>query len=308
MTTTTTQTSPTVEALRDEVLQAERERRGDPTLERTPQGYIAPADVAQRAREGQTAAELALAEISDRKAKVMGPFLTSPQPAPEPTPRAAKLSEDGFLDHWRFREGVTGVIGYFNGEVRYLVHHRQGGNCLKGYEGEVRSMEYAQQEYELQVELDKRKRAGDEDARRSSWFCTRCLVQYRTATEAVSQMRATVEDGVNRVLESNREEPQPRHGEPCPTCQVELPLTGQCPTCSDAPAVSVTQPSLVDQVKAYAAEPEHYNAGWDLVVEAMTDDEIATELGKVTTLKSAIRKLRPLVETKKEQFDAVTNA
>jgi hypothetical protein len=53
-----------------------------------------------------------------------------------------------------------------------------------------------------------------------------------------------------------------------------------------------TQPAtavLVAAVRAYAVK--HYTEdGWDYIVEVYTDDEIAAELGSITTARAAIRK------------------
>jgi hypothetical protein len=54
---------------------------------------------------------------------------------------------------------------------------------------------------------------------------------------------------------------------------------------------------LVEQVKEYIAKPEHYNAGWDVILECYTDHDIKDEIQGATTLRGAIRKLKPLVDS-----------
>jgi hypothetical protein len=45
---------------------------------------------------------------------------------------------------------------------------------------------------------------------------------------------------------------------------------------------------LVDAVRDYAVD--HYEqAGWDIVVECYTDEELAAEIGRARTVKGAIR-------------------
>jgi len=52
---------------------------------------------------------------------------------------------------------------------------------------------------------------------------------------------------------------------------------------------------LVAWVKAYALE--HYeDGGWDVVVEAYEDAEIADVLGQVNTTKGALKKFAPLID------------
>lgn len=52
--------------------------------------------------------------------------------------------------------------------------------------------------------------------------------------------------------------------------------------------------SLVEGVKAHALA--HYNdGGWDVIVEAWTDDDIAKAIGGARTLRGALRKLSPTV-------------
>lgn len=51
---------------------------------------------------------------------------------------------------------------------------------------------------------------------------------------------------------------------------------------------------LLAQVKQYALD--HYtDGGWDVIVECFTDEELAEAIGGATTLKGALRKLRPPV-------------
>lgn len=55
-----------------------------------------------------------------------------------------------------------------------------------------------------------------------------------------------------------------------------------------------TTAELVERVRRYALD--HYNdGGWDVIVEAYTDDELAALLGKTTTLAGAFRKLQPII-------------
>lgn len=214
---------------------------------------------------------------------------------PVPLMRGGKLSEDGHLDHWMLRPGLISVIGYWT--AKYPVLHAGASRCLKGFDGETRTVQWAQEEYDRQV-------AGELSGReRTTWFCTRCVVTYRATAGAVaagtapSALRPTVEDGVNRVLESEKPEASElaRHGQPCPACHTELPLAGPCGVCCDEAPATVIEPALLDQVKAYAAEPAHYEAGWDVFLEAYTDEEILAILGRTATFKGAIKKLKACV-------------
>lgn len=52
-------------------------------------------------------------------------------------------------------------------------------------------------------------------------------------------------------------------------------------------------PTLVDTIKAYATE--HYNdagAAWDVVIETMTDAQIAEIIGKAQTTTGGVRRMR----------------
>jgi hypothetical protein len=57
-------------------------------------------------------------------------------------------------------------------------------------------------------------------------------------------------------------------------------------------------PSLLGQVKAHALA-NYDRDGWDVVVEAMTDDEIVAVIGRTTSLRTAITRLgnhvRPVI-------------
>jgi len=49
--------------------------------------------------------------------------------------------------------------------------------------------------------------------------------------------------------------------------------------------------ALVEAVKAHALD--HYDeGGWDYVVECFSDDEIAEDIGKATTVNGAIKKVK----------------
>ena len=65
---------------------------------------------------------------------------------------------------------------------------------------------------------------------------------------------------------------------------------------------------LVQAVKAYAHD--HYNdGGWDVIVECWTDDEIAEQIGRTTSLAGALKKFAWLVDVWADrQADAVNSA
>jgi hypothetical protein len=52
--------------------------------------------------------------------------------------------------------------------------------------------------------------------------------------------------------------------------------------------------TLIEGVKSYARE--HYEEGWDIVIECWRDGEISREVGNSTTVEGAIKRLRPLIE------------
>lgn len=56
----------------------------------------------------------------------------------------------------------------------------------------------------------------------------------------------------------------------------------------------MTRDELVEAVKDHATE--HYNdGGWDMLVEAYEDDQIAEVIGGARTVKGALAKFKPLV-------------
>lgn len=57
---------------------------------------------------------------------------------------------------------------------------------------------------------------------------------------------------------------------------------------------------LLAEVKAYAME--HYEQGWDVFVEAYTDDELNEAIGKATTLRGALYKLRFIAEIRNDRM------
>lgn len=62
---------------------------------------------------------------------------------------------------------------------------------------------------------------------------------------------------------------------------------------------------LVKRVKEYANESDHYSNGWDVIVETFTDREIEDEIKGATTLKGAVRKLKPLVQGRSDMRSEV---
>ena len=91
--------------------------------------------------------------------------------------------------------------------------------------------------------------------------------------------------------------------------------TGKDSGSTVAPVVTLTVPaappspsSVVEAVKAYAVE--HYtDGGWDVIVETMSDEDIAREIGGARTLNGAVKKLRPLVSLHADrQADARNSA
>lgn len=71
----------------------------------------------------------------------------------------------------------------------------------------------------------------------------------------------------------------------------------QGPTAADdttqVPEMTDRTAALVTAVKAHAAD--NYEAGWDVVVETMTDEDIAERIGAARTPKGAIAKVAELV-------------
>lgn len=62
---------------------------------------------------------------------------------------------------------------------------------------------------------------------------------------------------------------------------------------------------LVAFIKTHALT--HYNAGWDIVVEAMDDDEIAKTLGNASSQKAALAAFADVVDVHTEQRDMHRN-
>ena len=57
---------------------------------------------------------------------------------------------------------------------------------------------------------------------------------------------------------------------------------------------------LLAQVKAYALE--HYEEGFDVFVEAYTDQELSEAIGKANTLRGALYKLRPITQVRADRM------
>jgi hypothetical protein len=66
-----------------------------------------------------------------------------------------------------------------------------------------------------------------------------------------------------------------------------------------AKTTEIDTAALVAAVKAHAQE--HYQAGWDVVVETMTDEDIAERIGKARTAKGAIAKVAEMVEVQTDR-------
>lgn len=56
--------------------------------------------------------------------------------------------------------------------------------------------------------------------------------------------------------------------------------------------------ALIAEVRAYALE--HYNEGWDVLIECWENADIAREIGRARTLKGAIKKIKPGIELREE--------
>lgn len=67
--------------------------------------------------------------------------------------------------------------------------------------------------------------------------------------------------------------------------------------------MKATMNEMVAAVKAHALE--RYENGWDIVVEAMTDEEIADRIKRCTTTKGAIKKLATEVQIHSERRQEV---
>ncbi len=67
--------------------------------------------------------------------------------------------------------------------------------------------------------------------------------------------------------------------------------------------MKATMNEMVAAVKAHAIE--RYEKGWDIVVEAMTDEEIADRIKWCTTTKGAIKKLASDVRLHNERRQEV---
>jgi hypothetical protein len=192
--------------------------------------------------------------------------------------------------------------------------HRAVGGCLKHYAGETKPESWV-----VEVFLANEKLARD-GGERTVWFCERCVVTVARAKVPAARkapaekletaIKAAAKDvKVTEVAEAPKVEVGYEvHGEPCPTCHVEMPISGVCPTCTDGHVAKVTEPALLDQIRRYASQEENYTKGWDVIVEAYTDVELLDALGKTTSFKGAIKKLRPIVDTKREQLDEIRNA
>lgn len=66
--------------------------------------------------------------------------------------------------------------------------------------------------------------------------------------------------------------------------------------------------ALIAAVKRYATD--HYtDGGWDVIVECFTDEELDVAIGKATTLRGALYKLRaPVSVWADRQADAMNSA
>lgn len=65
---------------------------------------------------------------------------------------------------------------------------------------------------------------------------------------------------------------------------------------------------LVQAVKTHA-EAHYEEGGWDVVVECMTDEDIANQIGKASTVKGALAKFSgPVAVYQDRQADARNSA
>jgi len=74
-------------------------------------------------------------------------------------------------------------------------------------------------------------------------------------------------------------------------------------TSTAAAATDITTAELITAVRTHAIA--HYEDGWDIIVEATTDAELAKLIGVVRTAKAAIAKVAKFVALKAEQRAAI---
>jgi len=63
------------------------------------------------------------------------------------------------------------------------------------------------------------------------------------------------------------------------------------------------QQLLLQAIRKYARE--HYEKGWDVLVECWEDTDIQEHIGNARTLDGALKKLRPIFKLHKERYDEV---
>jgi hypothetical protein len=62
---------------------------------------------------------------------------------------------------------------------------------------------------------------------------------------------------------------------------------------------------LVDAIRDHAEAPGNYEAGWDVVVEAYDDEQIAAMIGRARTKDGAIKKVAAVIATIKDHRDDI---
>ena len=66
---------------------------------------------------------------------------------------------------------------------------------------------------------------------------------------------------------------------------------------------------FIKEVREHALENyDHPNEGWDYIVEAHTDKQLAELIGDATTLKQALANCRNIIEIFREQEHDVENS
>jgi hypothetical protein len=54
---------------------------------------------------------------------------------------------------------------------------------------------------------------------------------------------------------------------------------------------------IVEEIKSYASQTEQYTKGWDVVVETLSDEQIAVLTGKTADFKGAKKRVAKWVRT-----------
>jgi hypothetical protein len=82
----------------------------------------------------------------------------------------------------------------------------------------------------------------------------------------------------------------------------------ESPVEDEKPALSARRQRIVNEVREYAKRPENYEKGWDVIVEATDDGELAELTGKTRTFDAARKRVARYVRLRRSVAEDVRAA